>query len=78
MARRSDEVNQPRRMEPRESDNPIVEEFKEELLRRPSVGSRSIITSDAQRLARLEGVIADLHEKIKTLEQRIKVLEGKR
>lgn len=78
MARRSDEINQPRRMEARESDNPIVEDFKEELSRRPSIGHRPIITSDAQRLSRLEGIIADLHDKIKALEQRIGVLEGKR
>jgi hypothetical protein len=78
MARRQDEVDQPRRLEQREWDNPVMEDFKEELLRRPSVGPRSIITSDAQRLARLECVIADLDERITTLEQRIKVLEEKR
>ncbi len=78
MAGRPNDINKLRGMVPRETDNPIAEDFKEELLRRPSVGPRSIITSDAQRLARLEGVIADLHERITALEQRIKVLEGKR
>jgi hypothetical protein len=82
MARQSDEVNQPKKMEPRESDNPIVEDFKEELLRRPSygarsIGARSIMTSDAERLERLEGLIVELRKKIKLLEQRIEVLEEK-
>lgn len=77
LARKSNEVNQPKGLELRESDNPIIEDFKEELLRRPSIGPRSIISSDAQRLAKLEGIIADMHERITKLEQRIKVLEGK-
>jgi hypothetical protein len=78
MARQSDEVNQPKKMEPRESDNPIVEDFKEELLHRPSYGARSIMTSDAERLERLEGLIVELHKKIKSLERRIGSLEEKK
>jgi len=78
MAKQSNESNLPRRAEPRESDNPVLEDFKEELLRRPSFRTRSIMTSDAERLARLEGLITELHQKIKSLEQRIDVIEGKR
>ncbi len=78
MARQSNESNFPRRAEPRESDNPILEDFKEDLLRRSSFGTRPITTSDADRLARLESLIAELHQKIKSMEQRIDVIEGKR
>ncbi|HSD58761.1 MAG TPA: hypothetical protein VLB04_11315 [Methanotrichaceae archaeon] len=78
MAKQSNESNQPRRAEPRESDNPVLEDFKEDLMHRTSFGTRPIITSDAERLARLEGFIAELHERMKSLERRIGVLEGKR
>lgn len=78
MAKQSNKSNLPRRAEPRESDNPVLEDFKEDLLRKPSFGTRPIMTSDAERLTRLESLIAELHQKMKSLEQRIDVIEGKR
>jgi hypothetical protein len=78
MAKQSNESNQPRRAEQREWDNPVLEDFKEDLLHRTSLGTRPIMTSDAERLARLEGFIADLHERMKSLERRIEALEEKR
>jgi hypothetical protein len=53
MAKQSNESNQPRRAEPRESDNPVLEDFKEDLMHR-SFGTRPIITSDAE-IIRLRG-----------------------
>jgi hypothetical protein len=64
-------------LQPRESDNPIVEEFKEELLRRPTFGSRSPL-ADEERLMRLEGLLAEMHQRIASLERRLDMLEGKR
>jgi hypothetical protein len=64
-------------LQPRESDNPIVEEYKEELLRRPTFGSRSPL-ADEERLSRLEGLLAEIHERIAALERRLEILEEKR
>jgi len=64
--------------EEREWDNPILEDYKEELLRRPSVGPRLITTSDAQRLSRLEGLMVELHQRITALEKKMDMSEGKR
>jgi len=66
-----------RPMQPRESDNPIVEEYKEELLRRPTFGSRSPL-ADEERLMRLEGMLAEIHQRIAVLERRLEILEGRR
>jgi len=63
-------------LQPRESDNPIVEEFKEELLRRPTFGSRSHLV-DEERLTRLEGLLTEMQERIAALERRLEMLEGK-
>jgi len=62
---------------PRESDNPIVEEFKEELLYRPASGTRPIGAAavDAEKMARLEGLLFDLHQKVEALERRVEILE---
>jgi hypothetical protein len=78
MAKQSNEGNKTKKMEEREWDNPILEDYKEELLRRPSVGPRLITTSDAQRLARLEGLMVDLHQRVTALERKIDTFEGKR
>ncbi len=78
MAKQPNESNQPRKAEPRESDNPVLEDFKEEIWRRPGVGPHSGVGSDNERLVKLEGLLDEMRKKVSTLEQRIEALEGKR
>ncbi|MDM7913550.1 MAG: hypothetical protein QUS09_10680, partial [Methanotrichaceae archaeon] len=62
MAKQS-EGNQPRnagKVEPRESDNPVLEDFKEEVWRRPGIGPHSGAGSESERLVKLEGLLACL------------------
>ena len=75
MPRKSDEIN-PSKAVPRESDNPIVEDYKEELLKRPSFGAAPAAAIDEARLCRLEGLLAEISEKVEDLERRIKGLES--
>ncbi len=67
---------------PRESDDPIAEEFREELLQRPSFSAQSVgrLISDEDKLARMDGLMAEMLQRIEALEKRIKILEieGKR
>jgi hypothetical protein len=58
---------------PRESDNPIVEEYKEELLRKPIFTIR-----DEERIIHLEGLASELFGRIESLERRIRLLEERR
>jgi hypothetical protein len=58
---------------PRESDNPIVEEYKEDLLRKPASTVR-----DEERLICLEGLVSQLLDRVESLELRIKNLEDRR
>jgi hypothetical protein len=58
---------------PRESDNPIVEEYKEDILRRPISAVR-----DEERLIRLEGLVSEFLDRVESLERRIKILEDRR
>lgn len=75
MARKSVEIN-PSRAVPRESDNPIVEDYKEELLKRPSFGTGPAVgIEESNRLCRLEGLMDEMVEKVEDLERRIKALE---
>jgi hypothetical protein len=61
---------------PRESDNPIAEEFKEELLYKPALGVRSgPAVIDAEKMACLEGLVLDLEQRVSALERRIGALE---
>lgn len=76
MARKQEDTA-PYRLEPRESDNPILEEYKEEMLRRPTFGARSTLNND-ERLYRMEGLLAELLQKIEVLERRIDALEGRK
>lgn len=59
---------------PRESDNPIAEDYKEELLRRPSYGVHPIAGDDA-RVQRIEGLLAELLSRTEALERRVRDLE---
>ncbi|VVB68889.1 Uncharacterised protein [uncultured archaeon] len=68
MAKRSEEIT-PTRAVPCESDNPIVEEFKEDMLHRPTYGARPARESE-ERLCRLEGILAELYQKVEALEGR--------
>jgi len=63
---------------PRESDNPIVEEYKEELLTRPAFGVKPATTVEEARLCRMEGLLAEMRDKVDNLERRLKALEGRR
>jgi hypothetical protein len=65
--------NEDKRLIPRESDNPMVEEYKEDLLRKPSSAVR-----DEERLICLEGQVSDLIGKVDSLERRVRTLEEKR
>jgi hypothetical protein len=65
--------NEDKRIIPRESDNPMVEEYKEDLLRKPSSTVR-----DEERLICLEGLVSELVEKVDSLERRVRNLEEKR
>ena len=56
----------------RDSDNPILEEYKEELLNRPI-----LIAQDEERIARLEGLLNELMERTRSLERRMELLEGR-
>jgi hypothetical protein len=64
----------------RESDNPIVEEFKEDLLYRPSVSARPAGSAaiDAEKMAHLEELVLDLEQRVAALEERIGALEGRK
>ncbi len=55
MSNQRKETNPPRPISPRESDDPIAEEFREDLLQKPSFSSQSVnrLISDEDRLARV-------------------------
>ncbi len=57
---------------PRDSDNPILEEYKEDLLTRPI-----LIAQNEERIARLEGLLNELLERCRSLERRVEILEGR-
>ena len=56
----------------RDSGNPILEEYKEDLLTRPI-----LIAQSEERIARLEGLLNELMERTRSLERRLEVLEGR-
>jgi hypothetical protein len=62
---------------PRESDNPIVEEYKEDLLRKPTYSPRSVsrLLDEEERMTRVEKLVAELGDKIASIEKRIENLE---
>jgi hypothetical protein len=67
------------RPSPRESDNPIVEEYKEELLRKSTYSPHSVsqLLSEEERLAHLEDMLSDIKCRIDDIERRINDLECK-
>jgi hypothetical protein len=65
--------NEDKRLVPRESDNPMVEEYKEDLLRKPSSTVR-----DEERLICLEDLVSELQGKVDSLERRVQNLEEKK
>ena len=75
MAKKSEETAQPKKVA-RESDNPIVEEYKEDLLNKPGYTVHPA-ADDEVRLCRLEGQIAEVQEKLEDLEKRIRAIEAK-
>lgn len=76
MARQPEETA-PSRAVQRESDNPIIEEFKEELLKRPSYGTSPALESE-ERLCRLEGLLAELVGRVEALERKVEALTGRK
>lgn len=56
----------------RDSDNPILEEYKEDLLNRPI-----LIAQNEERIARLEGLLNELMDRTRSLERRLEILEGR-
>jgi hypothetical protein len=76
MAKKSEEMA-PSKKVLRESDNPIIEEYKEDLLNKPSYGIHPLADDEA-RFCRLEGMLAEMQEKLEDLENRIKVIEAQK
>ncbi|MDD4163119.1 MAG: hypothetical protein PHW87_11645 [Methanothrix sp.] len=76
MAKKSEEMS-PSKKVPRESDNPIVEEYKESLLNKPGYGIHPAADDEA-RLCRLEGLLAGMQETLQDLEKRIKTIESRK
>ncbi|MBN1234864.1 MAG: hypothetical protein JW999_02310 [Methanotrichaceae archaeon] len=74
MAKKSEEIT-PSKKVLRESDNPIIEEYKEDLLNKPSYSIHPA-TDDEARLCRLEGLLAGMQEKMEDLEKRIRAIEA--
>jgi chaperonin cofactor prefoldin len=70
MAKKSEETAQPKKVA-RESDNPIVEEYKEELLNKPGYAIYHAADYEA-RICRLERQMAEVQEKLEDLERRIR------
>jgi hypothetical protein len=66
----------PSKVVPRESDNPILEEYKEDLSHKPGYAIHPP-GKDEQRLARLEETIGEMQQIIAGLEKRINILEEK-
>jgi hypothetical protein len=76
MAKNSEETAPSKRV-PRESDNPIIEEYKESLLNKPGYGIHPAVDDEA-RLCRLEGLLAEMKEELQDLEKRIKAIEARK
>lgn len=72
------DLNQ-QRPAPRESDNPIVEEYKEELLRKSTYSPHTVsqILSEEERMVHLENMLSDVKCMIDNIEKRIEALEKK-
>ncbi len=66
----------PSKVVPRESDNPILEEYKEDLSHKPGYAFHPP-GKDEQRLARLEETMGEMQQRLAGLEKRIKILEEK-
>ena len=66
----------PSKIVPRESDNPILEEYKEDLSHKPGYVVHPS-GKDEQRLALLEETIGEMQKRLAGLEKRIKILEEK-
>ncbi len=58
---------------PRESDNPMFEEYQEELMMRPISTER-----DVDRLVRLESLTGKLLNRVESLEQKVQDMEMRR
>lgn len=78
MTNQKNDMNKHRPISPRESDDPIAEEFREDLLQKPSFASQSAnrLIIDEDKLARMEGMLAELLQRTDTLERRVQTLEG--
>ncbi|HUI39563.1 MAG TPA: hypothetical protein VLY86_01390 [Methanothrix sp.] len=76
MARRPEDTA-PSRAVQRESDNPIVEEFKEELQKRASYGTAPTLENE-ERMCRLEGLLAELIGRVEALERQVWALKGRK
>lgn len=78
MADQKREKNAPHRIYPRESEDPIAGEYREDLLQKPSFASQSArrLANDEDKLARIEGLQEELLKKLDALERRVQNLEG--
>lgn len=64
----------PSKIVPRESDNPILEEYKEDPSHKPGYGIRPA-DNDDERLSRLEELLVKVQERLADLEKRMKTIE---
>jgi len=72
LTRKSEDVNLSQAV-PRESNNPIVEDYREELLKRTTYRAGPVAAVDESRLSRLKDLLAELCEKVENLDRRLNV-----
>lgn len=76
MDKRTTDIAEPGKIQ-RDSDNPIVEEYKDDLRSLPGYGARPGGADDA-RLRSLEARIEQIQKSIRDLSERLSALEAKR
>ncbi|OPX78907.1 MAG: hypothetical protein A4E45_01022 [Methanosaeta sp. PtaB.Bin039] len=68
--------NTPGRPQPRDSDNPIIEQFKDDLLYHSFAGWKGQTTA-AEKQTHLESLLGQMMQRVKNLEARVEKLEEK-
>jgi hypothetical protein len=76
MEERSIKTN-PQRAIPRESDNPIVEEYKEDLMKKAGYGIATRSPDEDARISSLESSMASMQQKLEDLERRLGAIDKK-
>jgi len=71
MAKKSEETITSKAV-PRESDNPIVEEYKEDMLKKPTYSARPSL-DDEERLCRMEALLARYAKRQRTWKSELRL-----